>query len=416
MRHTSLALRLCSGAALLAAAACSTDSATGPAAVHQGELVAALTPDLTTAPLLYDQTLTDNGIISPSHGYDDMLMGDDFTVPAGQTWTVGQVMLAGRLNAGYETVPVTIRADASGKPGAVLAGGALAPSKVVPSPCCANLYENLFVLSAPVTLGPGTYWVVAQIRALGEPQFDWHATYPRTRGAEPRATPEGDDTWSHGSLPYDLGFAILGVPSGAQSQTIDFSAILPNPAIIGAAATLSATATSQLPVAFSVSSGSAHVCELDGTTLTYVGVGQCEITASQPGNASYSAAEPVAQVVSVTYNFSGFAAPVENDVPNAAKAGQAIPLRWRLTDASGAPITDLAVANLTVASLGCALGASVDQLEEYAAGGSGLQNLGNGYYQLNWKTPSSYARSCKTMTLDLGEGGVTRRASFHFTK
>jgi hypothetical protein len=42
--------------------------------------------------------------------------------------------------------------------------------------------------------------------------------------------------------------------------------------------------------------------------------------------------------------------------------------------------------------------------EEFAAGGSGLQNLGGGYYQLNWKTPKSYAGSCKTLKLELGVG------------
>jgi hypothetical protein len=58
---------------------------------------------------------------------------------------------------------------------------------------------------------------------------------------------------------------------------------------------------------------------------------------------------------------------------------------------------------------------TTDELEETFAGGSGLQNLGNGDYQLNWKTPTTYAGSCKTMVLDLG-GGVTVRADFRFTK
>jgi hypothetical protein len=47
---------------------------------------------------------------------------------------------------------------------------------------------------------------------------------------------------------------------------------------------------------------------------------------------------------------------------------------------------------------------------------SGLQNLGDGYYQLNWKTPASYAKSCRTLQLDLGEGSGVRTASFAFTK
>jgi hypothetical protein len=116
------------------------------------------------------------------------------------------------------------------------------------------------------------------------------------------------------------------------------------------------------------------------------------------------------------YTFDGFAAPVDNDRLNTAKAGQAIPLRWRLTDATGAPVTTLTAATVTVASLACDLGGSADQVEEYAAGGSGLQNLGDGYYQLNWKTPASYAGSCKTLKLDLGEVSGPHTAAFRFTK
>jgi hypothetical protein len=44
-----------------------------------------------------------------------------------------------------------------------------------------------------------------------------------------------------------------------------------------------------------------------------------------------------------------------------------------------------------------------------------LQNLGDGYYQWNWKSPSSYAKSCKTVTVDLGAGG-SLSAGFKFTK
>ena len=54
-----------------------------------------------------------------------------------------------------------------------------------------------------------------------------------------------------------------------------------------------------------------------------------------------------------------------------------------------------------------------DLVEETTAGGSGLQNLGDGYYQLNWKTPASYANSCKTVRLNLGEG-IVHTALFKF--
>jgi hypothetical protein len=113
----------------------------------------------------------------------------------------------------------------------------------------------------------------------------------------------------------------------------------------------------------------------------------------------------ILDVAEVEYIFDGFAAPVDSaPTLNSAKAGQVIPLKWRLTDASGSPVTDLAIASVKVASLECSSGATSDAIEEYAAGGSGLQNLGDGYYQYNWKTPKSYAGSCKTLKLDLGVG------------
>jgi hypothetical protein len=123
----------------------------------------------------------------------------------------------------------------------------------------------------------------------------------------------------------------------------------------------------------------------------------------------------------VSYAFDGFYQPVDNldanghPVLNVVKAGQAIPLKWRLTDATGAPVSNLTSAQITIAGLSCTLDTTLDQLEEVAAGASGLQNLGNGNYQLNWKSPTTYAGSCKRLQLDLGEGGY-HTADFKFTK
>ncbi len=116
------------------------------------------------------------------------------------------------------------------------------------------------------------------------------------------------------------------------------------------------------------------------------------------------------------WDFHGFSAPVDNPVAiNGVNAGQSVPLKWRLVRADGTPVTTLTTARLTVSTLACAVGTTPDRLEEVAPGASGLKNLGNGYYQINWKTPTSYARSCKTLHLDLGEG-ITRDAYFKFTK
>jgi outer membrane protein assembly factor BamB len=117
-----------------------------------------------------------------------------------------------------------------------------------------------------------------------------------------------------------------------------------------------------------------------------------------------------------TWDFQGFSSPVDNpSTVNVASAGQGVPLKWRLVRADGTPVTNLAGAHLNASTRACSLGTTPDLLEEVASGPSGLQNLGNGYYQFNWKTPKSYAKSCKTAHLDLGEG-ITRDAYFDFKK
>jgi hypothetical protein len=92
-----------------------------------------------------------------------------------------------------------------------------------------------------------------------------------------------------------------------------------------------------------------------------------------------------------------------------------VPLQWRLLDADGAPVTDLTAVSVNVEGLSCTAGSALDLLSETATGKSGLQNLGDGYYQFNWKSPKSYAGSCKRLHLDLDEG-ITRTALFQLKK
>ncbi|MBA3658710.1 MAG: PxKF domain-containing protein, partial [Gemmatimonadales bacterium] len=112
--------------------------------------------------------------------------------------------------------------------------------------------------------------------------------------------------------------------------------------------------------------------------------------------------------ITVKYNFDGFNAPVDRpNTMNVSKAGQAIPLKWRLTDANGAPVTNVVAVTIRAKDQSCAAGTTTDLLEEYASGASGLQNLGNGNYQFNWKTPAIYAGSCKSIELVFGAGGLS---------
>ena len=113
------------------------------------------------------------------------------------------------------------------------------------------------------------------------------------------------------------------------------------------------------------------------------------------------------------YTFNGFFQPVDNGVPNVAKAGQTIPVTWRLTDAAGQPIADPAsFVRISSTKTATSCSDSGDAVETYA-GTSGLQYLGDGLWQFNWKTPKSYAGQCRTMILELSDRS-THIAEFAF--
>ena len=114
--------------------------------------------------------------------------------------------------------------------------------------------------------------------------------------------------------------------------------------------------------------------------------------------------------------FVGFESPVDNGgVLNEVKAGRAVPLKWRVLSGAGAPVTDIASATVTARTIPCAVGQPTDAVEETLPDGSGLTNHGNGRYSVNWKSPSSYAGTCKLLRVDLGDG-LSQTALFRFTR
>ena len=125
------------------------------------------------------------------------------------------------------------------------------------------------------------------------------------------------------------------------------------------------------------------------------------------------------QTFLVTYRFTGFFSPIDNDPLNVVKAGQAVPAKWRLTDANDVPIGDAAsFVNLLSYPISCTdfAGDPNDSVEEVAAGASGLQYLGDGYWQFNWKTPKSYADSCQAMYVEFDSGALSPVVKFKFKK
>jgi uncharacterized protein (TIGR03437 family) len=115
---------------------------------------------------------------------------------------------------------------------------------------------------------------------------------------------------------YNAVSVLLATP-GVTPQTISFG-VLPNLTVTAAPFTISASATSGLPVNFA--STTPTVCTVAGNTVTILASGGCSITASQSGNATWAAA-------SVTQSFIVFFGDVDsgayyaNDVDLLAQYG-----------------------------------------------------------------------------------------------
>lgn len=81
----------------------------------------------------------------------------------------------------------------------------------------------------------------------------------------------------------------LGAP-GSTVQNIAFPA-LPAQVLGSAPFTISASASSGLPITFSTADST--ICTVDGSTVALIAAGTCSITATQPGNATFIPAAPV---------------------------------------------------------------------------------------------------------------------------
>jgi hypothetical protein len=180
--------------------------------------------------------------------------------------------------------------------------------------------------------------------------------------------------------------------------------VSPNPVLLNGAATASPNAADAMS---GVASASCATPPTGSTGNKFVA---CTATDNAGNSANANAS------YTVQFGFAGFDSPVMNDgFLNVARAGRSIALKWRLLDAGGSPVTTLSSVQVTAVNFACSVEETANNLEEYAAGSSGLQNLGDGYYQYNWASSKSYAGSCKTLRLNLGEGGF-RTALFQFTR
>lgn len=87
---------------------------------------------------------------------------------------------------------------------------------------------------------------------------------------------------------------------GKGAQTISFTSSAPAGAAVGGATySVTATATSGLPVTFTIDAAAASVCSIAGSSVSFNAAGTCIIDANQAGNANYNAATQAQQSFAV---------------------------------------------------------------------------------------------------------------------
>jgi uncharacterized protein YodC (DUF2158 family) len=112
------------------------------------------------------------------------------------------------------------------------------------------------------------------------------------------ANQAGDANWNAASQ------AQQSIPVGKADQTITFTSTVPvNAKVGGPTYTVTATASSGLPVTLTIDATSTAICSLSGSTsgsaVSFLAAGTCVIDANQAGDANYNAAPQVQQSVPV---------------------------------------------------------------------------------------------------------------------
>lgn len=183
------------------------------------------------------------------------------------------------------------------------------------------------------------------------------------------------------------------------SQVIAF-ADLADRTVGGADFVLTATASSGLPVQYTVTG----VCAVDGGTVHVPDVGTCTITASQPGDTNYLAAAHVTRTLRVVYGVT-----VITDLSKPVRRGATLPLILQLVDAGG---TNMSTSSIVVHAIG------VDGTSTPPAPGSSQpgQNFsfGHGAYQYNLKT-TGLSGGQHTLTYTAGGDPSTHMITFTVT-
>ena len=163
------------------------------------------------------------------------------------------------------------------------------------------------------------------------------------------------------------------------------------------------------PTCSAADSGSGlQSCVVTGYKTT---VGTHTLTATATDKVGNTATKTLSYTVK-PYSFSGFYQPVDmNGVYNTVKGGSTVPLKFELFKGA-TELTDTTGITLQATKVTCASGATIDDIEVVATGGTSLRyDSTGGQYIYNWKTPTG-AGTCYKVTVTASDGSTTLSAFF----
>ena len=179
----------------------------------------------------------------------------------------------------------------------------------------------------------------------------------------------GDGTWSPASS------VAKGITAVKVAQTITFTS--PTSVVaLPPSYTLSATATSALPVTFTATPST--ICTVSGSTLRLVSSGACSVTANQKGSAYYASAPAITQTISITQVATST---VLASSTGSVRTGTRVTLSATVTPASGGNIAGMTVRFFSRTSNASAW----TQIGSASTGTSGVAQL-----RPSWSTAATY--------------------------
>jgi len=181
-----------------------------------------------------------------------------------------------------------------------------------------------------------------------------------------------------GNADYEAAIQVTqSIAVGKGEQSIESFSFSTNTVKVGDSTTVSATATSGLPLSFN--SATPDVCSLTGSTATFLTTGMCMITAMQPGDDNYHAA---GGVLSITAERAGQT--IAFGAPPTLVVGKSAPLS-ATGGASGNPVSFssatpelCSVSGSTVSALAagtCAIAAGQAGNDDYEAATQATQSF-----------------------------------------